>query len=373
MKDAAEGHSDEDLAMLRDSVARLLERAGGVERARKVRDAGEGWDPAVLRELAQAGVLGAGIGDAAGGLGMGLRAAGEVAVEVGRALAPEPVVALHLAAAMLERLAAEGTAKERLAELLGGEAVTALAFQERDARGLSPTIGCRLDGARLSGGKAWVAAAQGAERLLVVAEGASGLALTVCDPQGEGVAVSPRLQADGSTLSEIAFTDAPAETLAEGAPVAEALDAAVAEATALCAAELVGVASRALELTLEYLKTREQFGRPIGAFQALQHRAVDSSIATEVAAAGVREALARMDRTGAAAARRREASRAKARATAAAVKVTREAIQLHGAVGYTDEFDVGLYLNRALVLGAWLGDGAFHRRRWLELREETAR
>jgi alkylation response protein AidB-like acyl-CoA dehydrogenase len=101
----------------------------------------------------------------------------------------------------------------------------------------------------------------------------------------------------------------------------------------------------------------------------IQHRAVDMKVMQELAEATLRDALVAMENAPSRLARSRQASRAKARACVAAQKITREAIQLHGAVGYTDEFDVGLLLNRALVLSAWLGDAAYHRRRWLDARD----
>jgi alkylation response protein AidB-like acyl-CoA dehydrogenase len=124
---------------------------------------------------------------------------------------------------------------------------------------------------------------------------------------------------------------------------------------------------RALEMSLDYLRTRVQFGRPIGSFQALQHRAVDLHIHKELASAVLDEAVAALDRDPAAPARAAAASRVKARCADAAAKVTREAIQFHGAIGFTDEFDAGLYLKRALVLSAWLGAASWHRRRYARL------
>ena len=136
------------------------------------------------------------------------------------------------------------------------------------------------------------------------------------------------------------------------------------------AAMALGLVERSLELCLEYAKTRVQFDQPIGSFQVIQHRAVDLNVMCEVAQSGVREALALMDIETDPKVRVRLASRAKARAVTAAKKITRDAIQLHGAVGYTDEFDIGLYLNRSLVLSAWLGDDTYHRRLWFAAREE---
>ena len=155
-----------------------------------------------------------------------------------------------------------------------------------------------------------------------------------------------------------------------GEAVRDALAEAINDTTALVAAELVGLSERAFEIVLDYIKTREQFDKPIGSFQVIQHRAVDLNVMCEVAQSGVREALGLMDGETDPKTRARLASRAKARAVTAARKITRDAIQLHGAVGYTDEFDIGLYLNRALVLSAWLGDDAYHRRLWFEAREQ---
>jgi alkylation response protein AidB-like acyl-CoA dehydrogenase len=120
-------------------------------------------------------------------------------------------------------------------------------------------------------------------------------------------------------------------------------------------------------MSLDYLRTRVQFGKPIGAFQALQHRAVDLHIHGELASAVLEEALAVLDRGPAAPARAAAASRVKARCAEAATRITREAIQFHGAIGFTDEFDAGLYLKRALVLTAWLGGATWHRRRYARL------
>ena len=358
---------DEDLRLLRDSVGTLLERAGGIGRARRVRDSDEHLDAGIWQELAGAGVLGAAAPEQAGGLGMGLTAAGVVAEEIGRVIAPEPVVpTIGLAIGLMQRLCPQDPALEAA---IAGEAMLAVAWQERCATGLSDVIECRFDGTTLTGSKDWVVGASGADRILVVAEGPQGPVLVRVAADASGISMQARPQSDVSALWGISFAATPAEVLAEGAQVTDALGDAVADTTALAAAELVGLSGAAMALTLEYIKTREQFDKPIGSFQVIQHRAVDMHIMQEVSEAAVREALAAMDHAETASERMRQASRAKARACRAAQMITREAIQLHGAVGYTDEFDVGLLLNRALVLSAWLGDAAYHRRRWLESKE----
>lgn len=356
---------EEDLRLLGASLRTMLDRAGGARRARDLRDQGRPWDPAMMAELAAAGVLGVTVPESAGGLGMGLSAAGIVAAEVGRALAPEPVVAtMALAAGLLARLCPQDPLTARV---IAGDEVLATAWQARSGTG--PAAAELGAGDRVTARRSWVAATGLATGLLVVAGDPSRPALLLVRPDAEGLAITPRRQADGSTLAEITLADTPARPLAEGPQVAAALGGAVADATALCAAELVGLCGRALEITLDYIRTREQFDRPIAAFQVIQHRAVDLRIQQDLAEATVAEALRRMDAADPGPARAPEASRAKARACAAARRITRDAIQLHGAVGYTDEYDIGLHLNRALVLSAWLHDETHHRRLWLATRE----
>ncbi len=357
----------EDLRLLRESVRTLFERAGGSDRARQLRDAGGGFDPEMVRELAEAGVFGVAVPEDQGGLGMGLAAGGVIAEEVGRVIAPEPVVStIGLSLGLLRRLCPD---HPKMAQLIGGEISLAVAWQERGPDGAPADATCRYADGKLTGSKAWVVGAIGSHGFLVVAEQDDGPVLVLAEADAQGLVIDKRMQADGSSLGELSFSGTPAAELASSGAVLTALAEAVADATALAAAELVGLSERAFEITLDYIKTREQFDKPIGSFQVIQHRAVDLNVMCEVAQAGVREALAQMDSETDPKVRARLASRAKARAVTAAKKITRDAIQLHGAVGYTDEFDIGLYLNRALVLSAWLGDDAYHRRIWFEARE----
>jgi alkylation response protein AidB-like acyl-CoA dehydrogenase len=151
-----------------------------------------------------------------------------------------------------------------------------------------------------------------------------------------------------------------------------ALDRAVDEATAMAAAELQGVMSRSLEMTLDYLRTRTQFGRVIGNFQALQHRAVDLYVQEQLASVALADVVRVLDERPLDAATAAAVSRAKARCSDAAALITRQAIQMHGAIGFTEEADVGLYVKRALTLAAWLGNSAYHRRRYARLVPDEA-
>ena len=141
----------------------------------------------------------------------------------------------------------------------------------------------------------------------------------------------------------------------------------------LTGVELVSVARRMLSITLDYLRTRKQFGKLIGSFQALQHRAVDMLIQQELSAALVGHALAELDRGCTGSERALLAARVKSRCSEAALTIARESVQLHGAIGVTDDCDLGLYVQRALVLSAWLGNAGVQRRRYAALSRNDAR
>jgi alkylation response protein AidB-like acyl-CoA dehydrogenase len=176
--------------------------------------------------------------------------------------------------------------------------------------------------------------------------------------------------ADGRQFGSLVLREVvvPREHVAASRNVARGvLERALDDATAIVGAELYGVMGRALEMSLDYMRTRVQFGKPIGSFQALQHRAVDLYIQRELASAVLEEALRVLDTDPDPLTRARLASRVKARCSEAGSKIARETIQIHGAIGFTDEFDAGLYLKRALVLAAWLGSAAYHRRRYAAL------
>jgi alkylation response protein AidB-like acyl-CoA dehydrogenase len=199
-----------------------------------------------------------------------------------------------------------------------------------------------------------------AAHVLVPLHDGEGLALWLL-PAATG---DVRMLQDGGHVGSVAPDPRNGRRLAAdiAAPLSRALDEA-ALATAAC---LLGVMERAFAMTLDYLRTRRQFGRAIGSFQALQHRAVDLRIQLALTRASVEAAAATLDDPAEpAAARQAAVSRAKARAAEAALRVTREAVQLHGAIGYTDEYDVGLCLRKAMAQANAFGSAALHRRRFL--------
>jgi alkylation response protein AidB-like acyl-CoA dehydrogenase len=365
----------EHAAMLEESVADFIARGMDVARVRKLRGTPGEYDPAVWRQMGELGWLGIAIPESHGGMGLGLTETAIVAEGLGRALAPEPFTACAvLAAGIFCSSENEGLKRDILPRLASGDTVAAVAWQERpgtiDTADVA-TIATPFEGGfRLNGTKRYVVGAAGAGGFVVAARGDAGLVLGYVDSKAAGVSVALDAVADGRHFGTLTLDDAvvPRERVIAAGDAAEAsLARAFDRAAAIASAELYGVMSRALEMSVDYMKTRVQFGKPIGSFQALQHRAVDLYIQRELSSATLEESLRALDADPAPRERAAVASRLKARCSDAGLRVTREAIQIHGAIGFTDEYDAGLYLKRALVLAAWLGNANQHRRRYAAL------
>ncbi len=362
-------------ALLADSVADFAARGTDIARVRKLRGTDGEYDRAVWKKMAELGWLGILVPETHGGFGLGLIEMAIVARGLARALVPEPLTATAvLAATALAAGENEALMREELPRLVSGESLPALAWQEEAGAldtGASRTRAEPFEGGfKLSGVKRFIPGAAQADAFLVSAQAGKGLVLLWLPRDTAGVQLELEPLADGRSFGMLRLQDAlvpKGRVVAAGAAATEALARAFDHGSAIAGAELAGVMDRALEITLDYLKTRVQFGKPIGAFQALQHRAVDLYIHKELANAVLEEALALLDRGPDAPARAALASRVKARCADAALRITRDAIQLHGAIGFTDEYDAGLYLKRALTLAAWLGHPTWHRRRYARL------
>jgi alkylation response protein AidB-like acyl-CoA dehydrogenase len=349
-EDRAEG-----IRLLRESAAAISPRGGPLARIRRLRDTTAGFDRAVLAEMGTLGWLGLRVAEEAGGAGLGVAELCALAEEMGHGLAPEPFVAI---AAIAAPLAPE-------ADVLAGSRVLLPAWSEMPHaldHGSVTVAVAEGDGLRVSGRKIAVPMAAGADAFLVTAREGDCLTVALVEMGAPGVALSAEPTVDGGHLGTLSLDSAPARRIASDAAhrIARMLD----EAAVATAAELVGVMDRAFAITLDYLGTRQQFGKPIGSFQVLQHRAADLKIQLELARAAVSHAAGVCDADAPAAQRAAAASLAKARASDAAMLITRQAIQLHGGIGYTDEADIGLFLRRAMVLSASFGTAAAHRRRY---------
>lgn len=340
----------DSLRLIRESASAVAPRDGGLRRIRGLRYQEPGFDPAVWREMGELGWIGLRLPEQAGGAGLGLSEACVLAEELGRGLVPEPLIPAALAAAVLAEL---GDPSSRLPALLAGEELVLLAWQEEpDALDALGTPGA----ARLA-----IPMAAGARHFLVPVREGKGIVLHDIPASGQDLQI--RQTQDGGHFGVLRPNLAAGERLAGDA--SEALARGLDEAALVTSAYLLGVMDHAFTMTLDYLKTRQQFGRPIGSFQALQHRAVDLAMQIALTRASVEAAAAKLDQGATGDRRRAAVSQAKARASEAALLVTREAVQLHGAIGYTDEYDVGLFLRKAMTLANQFGSAALHRRRYL--------
>jgi alkylation response protein AidB-like acyl-CoA dehydrogenase len=361
--------------MLKESVTDFVTRGTDIARVRRLRGTPQEYDRAIWKQMAELGWLGIALPESYGGMGLGLAETAIVAEGLARALTPEPYTAAAvLATGVLAASDNDELKNEWLPRIVSGDAIPALAWQERtatlDPGHIAATAKPFEGGYRLSGTKRYIAGAAGADVYIVAARHADDLVLACVERSAAGVTLDLETLADGRQFGTLELTEAvvPRERVAgAGAAASAALEQALDHAAAIASAELYGVMSRALEMSVDYMKTRVQFGRAIGSFQALQHRAVDLYIQQQLASAVLDESLADLDRHPFAERRAAIVSRLKARCSEAGLRITREAIQIHGAIGFTDEYDAGLYLKRALVLGAWLGNAQLHRRRYASL------
>ncbi|MBY0271238.1 MAG: acyl-CoA dehydrogenase [Burkholderiales bacterium] len=362
-------------ALLAQSVGDFVKRGADLPRVRALAQTHAEFDRAQWRQLAELGWLGVLAPESCGGLGLGLAEAAIVAEGLGRALTPEPYTAVAvLAARALEHAADTPLRGELLSGLVNGERVPVVACHEQaddvNAVRIATTATPFEGGFRVSGQKQFVIGAAGADGYIVSAESAGELQLLWMPRDAAGCDTGLIPLADGRSYGTVTLQDVavPREhVLASGAAARGALGRALDHAAAIASAELVGVMKCAHEMSLDYMKTRVQFGKAIGSFQALQHRAVDLYIQQELADAVLREVVALLDAAPDDNTRALHASRAKSRCAEAALAITRAAIQFHGAIGFTEDCDVGLYVKRAMTLSAWLGNGRAHRLRYARL------
>jgi alkylation response protein AidB-like acyl-CoA dehydrogenase len=367
----------ESLSAVRESALDYFVRSRAIQRRRACMeqpgaDEAEGWGG--IAALGWPGMLAP---ESAGGLALGLDGAAEILRAAGEHVAPEPLLAVAgLSALLLARLGTPG-ADALLAELVAGRSLPALAWQESagDLSAVPLACGCEVrpghtGGVLLQGEKLMVLPGAAASGWLVSARGEDDAVLLWVPRGTEGVTETLVPLVDGSQASNLRFEQValpPGAVLAEGPAAQDALRHALAAGQILQSAELLGAGQAMLAQTLAYLRTRSQFGKPIGSFQALQHRCVDMFIHLEVAQATLNEVLALAGKGLTAEWMEAEASRVNARCAAAALQASRASVQLHGAIGYTQECDLSLFYKRVLCLSAWLGNVSAHQRRHASL------
>lgn len=363
---------DGTLAMLRDSAATLASRQPGAASLRAKRAKSADIDRALWNSMAEAGWTGLLLPEDLGGAGLGLAEQAVLSESLGRALISEPVGAGAVFVSTLLRDAPASAERDRLAGgLVSGELFVAPAWQDpsQHAHGAPLKAVVDADGVVLTGDRHFVDGAASATDFLVVVD-AGREALVVSVPAGTpGLSVSEKAGVDGAGIGRVHFERcrvAADRVISRGASVAALVEDAVTNARVAIAAELAGIASKAIEMTIAYTKDRIQFGKPIASFQAVQHRMVEMWSDAEFACASVVNAVVRQSEGDTKEARMAVLA-AKARCGDAATSICRRAVHLHGAMGFTDEHDIGLYLKRAIALSATLGQPEAMRLEFVEV------
>ncbi len=352
---------NEEQRLLKDAARDFCREQAPVTRFRKMRDEKKnGRDPELWREMAQMGWAGIVVPEEHGGAGLGYVGLGLVLEETGRTLAASPLLSTAMIGASALVLGGSDKQKtEWLPKIAAGEVVTALAVDE-GAHHSPEKSKLKAGGAKLSGQKTYVADGHIADLLIV--SGADGVYLVKAD--ATGVTHAELVTVDSRGAADIAFENAEAEPLNGGTKLIEAI---LDRARIGLAAEMLGQAQEAFEITGEYLKTRKQFGQVIGGFQALQHRAAKMFTDLELTRSCVYAALDALDRGAEDIAT--WASLAKARASDTLHLVSNEFVQMHGGIGMTDAHDAGFYLKRARVAEGLYGGAGYHRDRFARLHD----
>jgi alkylation response protein AidB-like acyl-CoA dehydrogenase len=364
----------EEQQLLRDAATAFAQKKVPTSHARAVRDAatGKGFDTGVWNEMANMGWLGAVIPEEHGGVGLGYAGAGLVLEALGRTLAPSPLLSTAvIGASALLAGGSDAQKAEWLPKIAGGEAIVALAVDDgphHNPAKTKLTAEKSGDGYVLTGRKSYVADGHVADLLIVSATTGEGVTLFLVPSSATGVSVQSLKTIDSRGAADIGFEGVAvtaADVLGAAGQGAALLERILDVARIGLSAEMLGHAAQAFETTLEYLKTRTQFGQLIGSFQSLQHRAAKMFADIEMTRSSVLAALAALD--GNANNIPEMASLAKARASDTLHLVSNEMVQMHGGIGMTDAADPGLYIKRARVAEALYGNAAFHRDRYAAL------
>ncbi len=371
----------EDQELIASTARDFVAASSPVSRFRALRDTEDplGYSPALLREMAGLGWLGIPFDEKEGGAGLGLAELILIAEALGRTLAPEPIVGgLAMGGYALALGAGPALRGAWLPGVIEGTKVVALAHQEPGSRYDLLHVATRAEragqGHSLTGSKSQVLDAVGADAVIVPARTSGavgdrdGITLFLVPKNAPGLTVERQLRVDHRNAASVRLAGVACDAasivgaVGEGAAILEAV---IDRATVVLCAEMLGGMAEVFDLTLEYLKTRQQFGVPIGSFQALQHRAARVYMEIELARSSVMAAARSVDAGDAEAAKL--VSLAKARCSNAYLLAANEAVQIYGGVGMTDEYDIGFYLKRARASELTFGDAAFHRRRWATL------
>src|ERR1700761_2808228 len=363
----------EEQSMLRDSARGLISDKAPVSHLRQLRDSKDttGFSRDLWRAFAEMGFSGLLVPEAFGGSGLGCVEAGIVMEEIGRTLMPSPFLATAvLAASALLRGGSDAQKSAYLPKISDGSLLAALAVDEgakhRPLQAAMQAVRSG-NGFKLKGEKAFVVDGHTADLLIVAARTAgaagesNGLTLFLVDPKAKGIAIERTAMVDAHNAARIVFDHVEVDAdsvLGEVDQGGALLEGVLNIGRGAVASEMVGLSEEVFSRTVSYLKERKQFGKRIGEFQALQHRAAQLYIEIEITRAAVLKALQSLDAdvTGSTAA----VAVAKARAGATATRAVQEGLQMHGGMGMTDQFDIGFFMKRARVCEELFGDANYH-------------
>lgn len=362
-------------AMLRQSAEDFLAGSHSPSRLRGWIGRARPVESSLWRDIAALGWTGLLLPESLGGSGLGLGEATALCDVMGQRLFAEPYVGCCIMPSLLLAQAESGSDREPLAQwLCSGERLLAVAWQERPGQLHADDIHCKVQDGRLTGHKIFVVGAEPSSVLLVSANEQDRPVIVAVAADAPGVRIQAVATGVGAQY-HIDFNQVPllfAQPLLAGPAAADALQVTLAGARIALAAELTGQAAGCLEQTMEFLKQRMQFDRPLGSFQSVQHRCVDLSIEHTLAQASWQHALACYQQAPLAPLTQAAISAAKARCGQAAVTTGKQAVQLHGAMGFAEEVDIGLYLRAAMFGSVWLGSVWDHRRRFAALKGTDA-
>jgi alkylation response protein AidB-like acyl-CoA dehydrogenase len=355
---------------LRDTLARFVQKDYTFEKRKAILKSQDGYSREAWQQLAEMGFTALTLPEAHGGLG-GTAVDTMVVMEVlGRGLVVEPYLAtVVLGAGLVAHVGTEAQQKALLPAIAEGKLLVAFAHDEPGARyeltRVTTTAKKGGDGYVLSGTKTVVLHGAQAGKLIVSARTGggerdeNGIALFIVDAAAPGVSLRDYPTHDGQRAAELTLKNARGELLGKDGQGAALVDWAVSRGIAALCAEAVGCMAALVEITLGYIKTRKQFGVPIGSFQALQHRMADMLMMTEQARSMTYLAASKADSADVAE-RRRCISAAKALIGQAGRYVGQQAVQLHGGIGVTDEVNVSHYFKRLTLINATFGDADHH-------------
>jgi alkylation response protein AidB-like acyl-CoA dehydrogenase len=364
---------NEEQSMLRDSARGLISDKAPVSHLRQLRDSKDatGFSRDLWRSFAEMGFSGLLVPDAFGGSGLGCVEAGVVMEEIGRTLMPSPFLSTAvLAASALARGGSAAQKSEHLPRIADGSLLAALAVDEgAKHRPLQTKMQAVRsgNGFKLNGAKAFVVDGHTADLLIVAARTAGsagerdGLTLFLVDPKSKGIETERTAMVDSHNAARIMFDNVEVNAdgvLGEVDQGGALLEGILNIGRGAVASEMVGVSEEVFDRTVSYLKERKQFGKLIGEFQALQHRAAHLYVEIEITRAAVLKALQTLDgdfeNAGALVAV------AKAKAGSTATLAVQEGVQMHGGMGMTDQFDIGFFMKRTRVCQELFGDSNFH-------------